>query len=871
MRRLLVLVAALALAPSAQAATPADAIKAGLQKAVDAGWIQPADAARDRGILARANAALPKLGGARYANLQQVVKDVAARSSQFTAPRALVLFGMLDENVRYFGAQGPPAPQADVVGADKVVYRYFPGHGLQFHPLANFAALNSHLAAGRLDSARTLAAALQARAIPSGGASVWEYEWPFGGGRAPWTSGMAQAVAAQALARAGQRLGDETLTTLSHDAFRAIPGKLVMQVAQGTWVKLYSFSRMAVFNAQLQTTVSLRDYADFTGDTDAGALSDALRAAVQKALPAVDTGYWTRYTIGGAEESRGYHDFVITILGRLRSQTKDVFWSDLATKFKAYETQPPLFQIAAPPVPATAATKGKAAIAFSLWLSKSSTVSLTAAGQSRRLSMTFGWHRLTWTVPRAKAGLFPVSLRATPIAGPSASAALPPLAVLARAPAGLGQLSVAAGRGTAGAPTALVIGAAENDVLTDPAGRLGQATAAGLRAIRVAIPWSPGQAGPDAALQAAAQQAAALGVRLYVEVYPSSPAVVPADDARRAEFAGYLRSLAAALPQLRDFVVGSQVNDPAFWPQTSRTAADYVALLGASYDALKSVDPTTRVIGGALDSQLAPGTFVLSLGQAYRRSGRTTPIMDALALQPLSVPQSEAPATTHATGPTTIADYARLVANLKRAFDATAQPGATLPIVYDGYGVESVPPPEKAGLYTGAETDAVPEATQGSYYAQALQLAACQPTVAALLYGDVVDDADLARSQQGLYYPDGSQKSDFSAVQTALAAAQSGSLPPCPGAKPTSAPPTATVADDGRSVQLACARECAYVVALERNGVPVRAESATAAAGATVTLTAPAGAVAGDRLLVHVASKADPTDAVVLEGDPIAG
>jgi hypothetical protein len=871
MRRLLVVVAALALAPAAHAATASDQIKNGLQKATGAGWIAPADAARYRGILYRANNALPKLGGSRHSNLEQVVKDVAARAKQYTKPRALVLFGMLDENVRYFGAQGPPKPQADVVGADKVVYRYFPGHGLQFHPLANFAALNSHLAAGRLDSARTLAAALQARAIPVGGASVWEYEWPFGGGKAPWTSGMAQAVAAQALARAGERLGDETLTTLSHDAYRAIPGKLDMQLAQGRWVKLYSFSRMAVFNAQLQTTVSLRDYANFTGDTDAGALSDAMRAAVQKALPRVDTGYWTRYAIGGAEESRGYHDFVISILGRLRTQTKDTFWSDLAAKFKGYETQPPLFQVAEPPAPATAAAKGKAAIRFSFWLSKASTVSLSAAGQARRLSMTHGWHRMTWTVPRKRAGLFPVSVRATPIAGPSASATLAPLLVLARAPDGLGELASSAGLAAAGASTALVVGAAETSVLSDPAGQLGLATAAGFRAIRVAIPWAPGQAGPDPALTALAQQAAGQGVRLYLEVYPSSPTVVPADDARRAEFAGFLAGLATALPQVRDFVVGSQVNDPSFWPQTSRTAADYVALLAASYDALKAVDPAAQVIGGALDSQLAPGTFVLSLGQAYRRSGRTLPIMDALALQPLSVLQAESPAATHPSGSTTIADYSRLVANLKRAFDRTAQPGATLPIVYDGYGVEAMPAPEKASLYTGVESDAVPESTQGDYYAQALQLAACQPTVSALIYGDVVDSADLGGSQQGIYYPDGSPKSDLPAVQAAIASAQSGGLPGCPGVTPASAPPTAELAEDGRSVGISCPAECAYVVALERNGVPVRALATTAAAGSTVTVAMPADAVAGDRLVVHAVSKADAKDAVEVEGDPIAG
>ncbi len=44
-----------------------------------------------------------------------------------------------------------------------------------------------------------LAAALIARAVPRSGGVAWEYYFPYGGGRAPWVSGMAQAVAAQAL------------------------------------------------------------------------------------------------------------------------------------------------------------------------------------------------------------------------------------------------------------------------------------------------------------------------------------------------------------------------------------------------------------------------------------------------------------------------------------------------------------------------------------------------------------------------------------------------------------------------------------------------------------------------------------------------
>jgi hypothetical protein len=79
----------------------------------------------------------------------------------------------------------------------------------------------------------------------------------------------------------------------------------------------------------------------------------------------------------------------------------------------------------------------------------------------------------------------------------------------------------------------------------------------------------------------------------------------------------------------------------------------------------------------------------------------------------------------------------------------------------------------------------------------------------------------------------------------------------------TPVPPTVTEASDGRSVQLACARDCVYVAALERAGVPVRTQSGTAASGATVTVAAPPGAATGDELVVHVASKQNPGDEVV--------
>ncbi|HSP70924.1 MAG TPA: D-glucuronyl C5-epimerase family protein [Gaiellaceae bacterium] len=408
----------------------------GLAAAVKAGRVAPTDAARYRGILARTAHALPRLSGSRQQNLRAVLDDVANKADEYTAPRALTLFSMLDVNTRYFGAKGPPAWHADILGPDMVVYRYFPGHGLQFHPLADFGALNAHLAANRLDEARRLTAALQARAIGrDDGSTVWEYEFRYLGGRAPWTSGMAQAVAAQSLARASEKLDDPSLLDLARRAEASIPGKLTRKLAAGPWVRLYSFNTMAVLNAQLQTAIAIRDYAGIAGDEDAGALADAMTQAAETMLPKFDTGYWTRYSLGGAEETRDYHDYVIFLLGRLKTQTQSSFWSEAAARFKAYDTQAPLFETGPPAAVAAPAKKGKAAFTFSFWLSKRSSVVVRVGSGSRSLSMTGGWHTLTWLLPRAEPGVFPVSVQARPVAGPTATTPLLPLVVLGKAAA----------------------------------------------------------------------------------------------------------------------------------------------------------------------------------------------------------------------------------------------------------------------------------------------------------------------------------------------------------------------------------------------------------------------------------------------------
>jgi hypothetical protein len=117
---------------------------------------------------------------------------------------------------------------------------------------------------------------------------------------------------------------------------------------------------------------------------------------------------------------------------------------------------------------------------------------------------------------------------------------------------------------------------------------------------------------------------------------------------------------------------------------------------------------------------------------------------------------------------------------LRDAFRGTAQRGASLPILYGEYGVQTRIPVGKRTIYFNVGTpttrDAVPEAVQGAYYKRAIQLAYCQPTVAGVLFFHVSDEPDLERWQSGLFYADDTPKTDLNTVRTVAQAAQAGTL-----------------------------------------------------------------------------------------------
>jgi hypothetical protein len=328
---------------------------------------------------------------------------------------------------------------------------------------------------------------------------------------------------------------------------------------------------------------------------------------------------------------------------------------------------------------------------------------------------------------------------------------------------------------------------------------------AGFGAAMVSATWSRGQRRPPARLMTvlrhvsvAAQRA---HLKLFLLVWHGLARETPRTPAERADFAAFAAATVKALPNVRHVVVGNEPNLDTFWkPQFGATGLDLAAsgyedLLARSYDAIKAVGHDVLVIGGSLSPRGAdrphgsrpthsPTSFIRDLGAAYRASGRAKPLMDAFALHPYMEASRFPPTTRHPKNTSiTIADYPKLVALLTEAFKGTDQRGATLPIYYTEFGVQTRVPLRKLSAYDDSSSpgrsDSVTFARQADYYRSALELAYCQPTVRGLFLFHTFDEADLAGWQSGLYFADGTPKPSLPVFKRTVADLRNGRFPNC--------------------------------------------------------------------------------------------
>jgi hypothetical protein len=413
----------------------------------------------------------------------------------------------------------------------------------------------------------------------------------------------------------------------------------------------------------------------------------------------------------------------------------------------------------------------------------------------------------------------------------------------------------------------MAFGAAEDVVRqSDPLvarQKMAQLAAAGMRAVRVTSYWVPPATAPTTdeitILTNVATAAKRYGVTPYVSILSPGSRTTPLTPEAQAQFVQYAAAVVRSVPGIRNVIVGNEPNLNRFWlPQFNADGSDaaapaYEALLAQAYDAIKAVDPTITVFGGALAPRgvdkpntgrdtHSPTAFITDLGAAYRASGRIGPIMDGFAFHPYGEASNVNPDFAHPNSTSIgLADYSKLVTLLGQAFDGTAQAGSSLPILYDEYGVESAIPDTKLASYTGNEpttTHPVDETTQAAYYTQALSMVFCQPTVVGILLFHSQDENARASWQSGVYYADGSLKASFWAVRAALDRARGGSITHCDNLPLDVVPsvlrfPKAAALPGGKAViQLTCPLDCVATLALTRSdGKVVWTRKAYALAG----------------------------------------
>lgn len=794
---------------------------AAVKHAVKSGRLSRAAAMAYRHEIARAVQLARALPAGRRVHVEVALEQVGALGKNLTRPRALAVFGQLAANDDYFAHHGAPRPGADITGPDGIVYRYFSGRCFEFHPLADVSALNARVTAKDVDGAKRLADALAARAVPRRGGGVgWEYYFPFGG-RPPWMSGMAQAVGAQAFARAASLVSDESAALLDEAtrAFRAVP-RLTTNVAAGPWIRLYSFSRNPVLNAQLQSVVSLESYAATTGDAAATTLASRMEQAAAATLSRFDTGYWTDYSLAGNPSPLSYQKFVIQLLHKLAPA--DPRFAQAADRFATYLRQPPAFKLANAP-----------AGVLRFWLSKPASVSArTATGRSIRLSLDGGWHTFRWREPE-RDGFYRVTVTAVDYAGNRASfAALPTVHAPKVAHPSSGAARPSGAGGTAGT-SPFVAGVGIDDSRQGAlAGPLG------LGLVRMTVAWQPGQKAPDPAVVESLQGGPS-GVGLVVDL---GAAVLPTDNAGRTALSDYAASLARQTPALRALVLA-----PA---PTRSIAARYADALAAARTGVRSVR-TDVAVGPRLDgSTEKPQLTTIALARELAQDGAQPDLVSFL------------PAPVPGAGTWSVGEVGSLESALAKGL------GKAPPVLLDALPTSTTVPSAELGAYTGGsppQAGAVDPATQASTYAAAVEAASCMPGVSGLVLDRLVDEGATPEPATGLYYASGDPKPSAGAVKQAIRAAERGAVV-CPGLAARVTPTTLTFPEQlssssAASVGLGCDRDCLYLITLDRaNGKPVVASCGTLKGAATKTITLPKRTLRrGDyRVDVRLVSRVNP-------------
>lgn len=366
-----------------------------------------------------------RLSGFRSAGISNIVRnahEMASRGSLIPS-RLPAICLTLERNREWWTTGTLPAPNQRIEFSDsELVWQYYPGEGLELQVLGTFGKANGLFMAHEDARLRALLDEMVGLAAQRGSSKAWEYYFDFGGGRPPWTSAMSQATGIQALARAGQRLGEPVYLEAARLALplfsTAAPVGVRQRTDVGARYLLYSFSPgLRVVNGFVQTLVGLFDYANITASVPARRLFRAGDRQARQDVPAADTGAWSLYSVGGAESDLSYHVLLRDFLRNLCDRTATPVYCDTAVSFTEDLREPPETALL------TTRVRARQQVLVRFRLSKISRVGMTIRRDDATVLETSatvgrGDRAYTWKVPPVR-GLYDVTLTATDLAGNS--------------------------------------------------------------------------------------------------------------------------------------------------------------------------------------------------------------------------------------------------------------------------------------------------------------------------------------------------------------------------------------------------------------------------------------------------------------------
>ena len=329
-------------APRARSAG-ASPVRAALASLLQQGAISQSDHDKRLADLDDALFIRNQLTGTRRRELDGVLGllgGIAARG-QLDASRLHPLWLQLNRNVEWFGfAERLPGNGERVrFRGSRVLYQYFPGQGLQLHPLANWGRASALIKDGYRENTREFLAELLPLAARRDGAMVWEYYFNFLGGSPPWTSGLSQGPALVALARSYRDLGVDAYVQALRSAVRlySFPTPLGVRVPTrfGNHYAEYSFApRLRIINGFIQALNGLWDARPYT--TLARTLYKRGDREARRELPTYDTGRWSFYSNRRDPSPLNYHVLLRDFLRELCGRTRTRIYCSKASRFTAY-------------------------------------------------------------------------------------------------------------------------------------------------------------------------------------------------------------------------------------------------------------------------------------------------------------------------------------------------------------------------------------------------------------------------------------------------------------------------------------------------------------------------------------------------------